>query len=537
MPPEWMRVSALSPKCRTTAEARRSRRLISRVRTSRGFLNRSGDEEVGNHPARGQAGKGTTATLVLSIMSEENTAIQSHAKELPTRDLLLDAAQRGIRYRATLAERGVAPTLEALSALAEFARELPERGGEAREIIDRLDRLGSPATLTMTGGRYFGFVNGSSLPVTVASNWLATAWDQNCALHVMSPVAATLEKVALGWTLDVLRLPRGAAGAFVVGATMANFTSIAAARHAVLKRLGWDVDEDGLFGAPTVTVYVGEEVHKTVRRVLGLLGLGRTRTVELKVDAQGRIRAASLPKIASPAIVCIQAGNVNTGAFDPATEICAWAKEAEAWVHVDGAFGLWARAAGRSIAQQADGYERADSWATDAHKWLNVPYDCGIAMVKDAAALRSAMAMTAAYLPPSGVRDPMHFSPDGSRRARAVDVWAAIEYLGRQGIADLVERCCGHAARVAEGLAAAGHEVLNEVALNQVLVAFGDDAVTNRVIAAVQADGVCWCGGTRFQGRDAMRISVSSYATTEADIDASLAAILSAAARVKGSGR
>jgi glutamate/tyrosine decarboxylase-like PLP-dependent enzyme len=303
-----------------------------------------------------------------------------------------------------------------------------------------------------------------------------------------------------------------------------------------LKRAGWDVDNEGLFGAPPLTVYVGAEVHATVRRVLGLLGLGRSRTVNLAVDGQGRIRAAGLPKINGPAIVCLQAGNVNTGAFDPAPEICAWAKEAGAWVHVDGAFGLWARAC-PARADQAFGYDTADSWATDAHKWLNVPYDCGIAMVRDEEPLRAAMAMTASYLPPSGPRDPMHYSPDGSRRARAVDVWAAIEFLGRKGISDLVDRCCAHASTIATRLAAAGHEILNEVTLNQVLVSFGGDEITNRVIAAVQADRICWCGGTRFQGRDAMRISVSSWATTEADVDASLASILAMAARVKETGR
>jgi glutamate/tyrosine decarboxylase-like PLP-dependent enzyme len=268
-----------------------------------------------------------------------------------------------------------------------------------------------------------------------------------------------------------------------------------------------------------------------VRRVLGLLGFGRTRAVVLPVDGQGRIIARDLPRLTGPAIVCLQAGNVNSGAFDPASALCAWAHDHGAWVHVDGAFGLWARAC-PSRAAQAEGYDLADSWATDAHKWLNVPYDCGIAMVKNAPALRAAMAMTAAYLPPSGVRDPMHYSPDGSRRARAVDVWAALAFLGRDGVADLVEHCCAHATRMAQGLSGAGHEVLNEVTLNQVLVAFGDDAQTTRVIEAVQAAGVCWCGGTRWQGREAMRISVSSYATTDADIDASLASILDCASAV-----
>jgi glutamate/tyrosine decarboxylase-like PLP-dependent enzyme len=447
--------------------------------------------------------------------------------------LLLDAARRGVRYRGEVADRRVSPGAGAIAGLATLDGPLPGRGRAAEAIIDELDRVGSPATVTMSGGRYFGFVNGSSLPVTVASNWLATAWDQNCALHVMSPAAAAIEAVALRWTLDALHLPAASGGAFVVGATMANFTALAAARHAVLARAGWNVDDDGLHGAPPVTVVVGAEVHATVRRVLGLLGLGRSRAVILPVDGQGRILAGNLPRLSGPAIICLQAGNVNSGAFDPAAELCAWAHEHDAWVHVDGAFGLWARACPNRAAQ-AEGYELADSWATDAHKWLNVPYDCGIAMVRDEAALRAAMAMTAAYLPPSGVRDPMHYSPDGSRRARAVDVWAALAFLGRDGIAELVDRCCRHAARMARGLAAAGHEVLNEVALNQVLVAFGDDRRTARVIESVQAAGVCWCGGTRWQGREAMRISVSSYATTDADIDASLASILACAAADSG---
>ena len=445
------------------------------------------------------------------------------------RSLLEDAAERAIYYRESLETRGVAPTAEALTALEQFRHPLPEAGTDTATIIAELDRVGSPATTTMTGGRYFGFVNGSSLPVTVASNWLATAWDQNTALHAMSPVAAVLEEVALGWTLDALRLPATAGGAFVVGATMANFTALAAARHAVLERAGWDVDNDGLFGAPPITVIVGDEVHATVRRVLGLLGLGRSRTVTVPVDSQGRIRPSALPRIDGPTIVCIQAGNVNTGAFDPAAEICAWAKPDNAWVHVDGAFGLWARTV-PALTGLVEGYDLADSWATDAHKWLNVPYDCGIAIVKDGSALRAAMAMTAAYLPPSGVRDPMHYSPDGSRRARAVDVWAAFRHLGRHGVAALVERCCRHAARMAAALRDAGHQVLNDVELNQVLVAFGSDTKTNRVIAAVQAAGVCWCGGTRWQGRDAMRISVSSWATTDTDVEESIRSILNAAA-------
>lgn len=469
-------------------------------------------------------------------MNSNDNATSTTPEAFSGTALLLDAAQRGVRYRETIGARAVSPVPSAVAALGALDRPLPARGLAPEEVIDRLDRLGSPATQAIAGGRYFGFVNGGSLPVTVAAHWLATAWDQNCALHTMSPAGAAFEAAALRWLLDVLRLPATAAGAFVVGATMANFTALAAARHRVLARAGWDVEADGLAGAPPITVVVGAEVHSTVRRVLALLGLGRERARVLPVDDQGRIVAGHLPRLEGPAIVCLQTGNVNTGACDPAGPLCDWAHEHGAWVHVDGAFGLWARAAHRARAAQADGVDQADSWATDAHKWLNVPYDCGIAMVRDAAALQAAMAMSAAYLPPSGPRDPMAFSPDGSRRARGVDVWAALAVLGREGVADLVERCSAHATRMADGLRAAGLEVLNDVTLNQVLVAFGDDATTRAVIAAVQEAGVCWCGGTRWRDREAMRISVSSHATTTADIDASLASILACAASVQAGG-
>src|SRR5262245_30084157 len=473
--------------------------------------------------------------LLLFRMRNKNNAIvpMPEAFSSSTREILRDAAERGIRYRETLDQRGVAPTAEAIGNLARFRTKLSEHGIEPARILALLDELGSPATVTMAGGRYFGFVNGSSLPVTVATNWLPTAWDQNCALHTMSPAASVLEDVALEWVLDALRLPTTSAGAFVVGATTANFTALAAARHAVLARAGWDVDNEGLFGAPPITVVVGEEAHATVRRALGLLGLGRTRTVNVPVDDQGRMRPESLPDVRGPVIVCIQAGNVNSGAIDPAAAVCDWARRVGAWVHVDGAFGLWARALPR-LNRPVEGYELADSWATDAHKWLNVPYDCGIALVRDASALRAAMSMTAAYLPPSGVRDPMHWSPDGSRRARAIDVWAALAYLGREGLADLVDRCCRHAQRMAHRLREGGCRILNEVDLNQVLVSFGDDATTNRVIGAVQEDRVCWCGGTRWRDQDAMRISVSSWATTELDVDLSAQALLDARDRTEG---
>jgi glutamate/tyrosine decarboxylase-like PLP-dependent enzyme len=318
------------------------------------------------------------------------------------------------------------------------------------------------------------------------------------------------------------------------GGTMANFSALAAARHAVLTRIGWDPDADGMFGAPPVTVVVGEEVHVSVLKALGLLGFGRQRVVRVPADRHGRMRTDDIPSLHGPAIVCVQAGNVNTGACDPVREICALAHAADAWVHVDGAFGLWAAAAPER-AHLVDSIGDADSWAIDAHKWLNVPYDSGIAFVRDASALSAAMGTTAAYLATSGMREPDQFTPEMSRRARGVEVWAALHSLGREGLAEMIERSCRQAERFATGIAAAGYEILNDIVLNQVLVSFGSAEQTRRVIAALQADGTCWCGGTVWQGRTAMRISVSSWATTDDDVERSLAAMVSIANRVRAS--
>jgi len=350
---------------------------------------------------------------------------------------------------------------------------------------------------------------------------------------VIAPSAVRIEEIALRWLLDIFDFPADCGGALVTGGTMANFTALAAARHAVLQRFDWDVESQGLIGAPPVTVVVSEEVHPTVLKTLGLLGLGRDRVQRVPCDGQGRMQASAIGRIAAPCIVCLQAGNVNTGAFDPAPEVIGPAHEFGAWVHVDGAFGLWAKAA-PSLAKLAAGFEQADSWATDAHKWLNVPYDCGIAMVRDAAALRAAMAVSAAYLPAGDAQSPADYTPELSRRARGVEVWAALYSLGRSGLAEMIERCCRHARRFAEGLRQAGYEILNEVVLNQVLVSFGDAETTRKIIAAIQADGTCWCGGTVWQGRTAMRISVSCWATTDADVERSLDAILRIAARERG---
>jgi glutamate/tyrosine decarboxylase-like PLP-dependent enzyme len=450
----------------------------------------------------------------------------------PTMHLLETTAARAARYLDSLASRPVAPSEEAIGRLDRFEEPLPERPSDPEDVLALLDDVGSPATMGMAGPRFFGFVIGGVLPASLAASWLAAAWDQNSALHEVTPGTATIEGVALEWLVDLLRLPPGTAGAFVTGATVANFTALAAARSGVLRRAGWDVEANGLFGAPEITVVVGEEVHPTLLKSLGLLGLGRSRVVRVPADHHGRMRVDAMPKIDGPTIVCAQIGNVNTGAFDPVAKICDRAEEASAWVHVDGAFGLWA-AATPELAHLVAGAERADSWATDCHKWLNVPYDSGVAFVRDADALRRAMAVTAEYLPTESThRNPSDFTPELSRRARGIEVWAALRQLGRSGAADLVERCCAHARRFAEGLEAAGHEVLNEVVLNQVLVAFGDADRTRRVIEGVQREGTCWCGGTEWQGRTAMRISVSSWATTEADVERSIDAILRVAAEV-----
>ncbi|MEJ2668411.1 MAG: aminotransferase class V-fold PLP-dependent enzyme, partial [Deinococcales bacterium] len=319
--------------------------------------------------------------------------------------------------------------------------------------------------------------------------------------------------------------PASVGGAFVTGATMANTVALAAARHAVLASVGWDVEARGLFGAPPVRVVVGGEVHPSARKALAFLGFGEARVEVAEADAQGRFRADRLPALEGPCIVILQAGNVNSGAFDPFVDIVPRARAAGAWVHVDGAFGLWAGAS-PELRHLSAGLEGASSWATDFHKWLNVPYDSGIALVREPADLVAAMAVTAAYLPEAGIRDPSDFTPELSRRARGVEVWAALKRLGAEGVRELVERCCRHARLFADGLSQAGFEILNDVVLNQVLVSFGTPDRTRRVIAALQDDGTCWCGGTEWQGRTAMRISLSSWATTDEDVERCLATMI-----------
>src|SRR5437899_3996754 len=400
------------------------------------------------------------------------------------KDLLADVARRAATYIEAVPDRSVVPRPEDPSRLHALGGPLPEAPSDASEVIRLLDEIGSPATVTSTGGRYFGFVTGGVLPAALAANWLARAWDPNTALTVMSPVAAALEEIVLDWLREIFGLPVSCGAGFVTGATMANFTCLAAARGALLRRAGWNAEEQGLFGAPELRVVVGGDVHVSLLKALSMVGLGRSRVTIVPADNQGRMRADSLPILDDRTIVCIQAGNVNTGAFDPAAKICPRAREAGAWVHVDGAFGLWAAAAPQR-AHLLSGFFEADSWATDCHKWLNVPYDSGMAFVREAEHLRNAMTISAGYLPLGDTREPAQYTPEASRRARGVEIWAALKSLGRPGLADLIARPCSHARQLAPGLTAAGYRVLNHVGLKQLLLCLGDAETTQRAITGI----------------------------------------------------
>ena len=446
--------------------------------------------------------------------------------------LLQDAAERSARYLKGLNERPVFPPSEAIRGLEGLNVALPDEGLEPIEVLRLLDKFGSPATVASAGQRFFGFVIGGSLPAALAANWLAGAWDQNAGLYVASPVGARLEEIGEAWLIDLLGLAPGTAVGFVTGATMANFTGLAAARHALLERRGWNVEDQGLYGAPEIKVVVGAEYHASMRKALALIGFGRERVHKVPVDNQGRMITPELPELDEMTIVCAQAGNVNTGSFDDVKTICEKAKAAGAWVHVDAAFGLWARVV-PELANLAEGMENADSIATDAHKWLNVPYDSGLVFVRDRQALIEANVSSAAYLLESGKRENYYYAPEMSRRARGIEIWAALLSLGRIGLAEMVRRCCQHAQRFARGLEESGYTVLNDVALNQVLVSFGSPEKTQEVTRRISEDGTTWAGGTSWQGHTAMRISVSSWATTEEDVEKSLAALVNIAKNVK----
>jgi glutamate/tyrosine decarboxylase-like PLP-dependent enzyme len=452
-----------------------------------------------------------------------------------------EAFDHALAYLEGLPERPVTSRASLAEMRAALGGPLPERPVEAREVVAALATAAEPGVVASSSGRFFGFVIGGATPAALAADWLTSVWDQNAGLYILGPAAAVVEETAGAWLAELLGLPAGVSVGYVTGAQMANFTALAIAVREVLDRAGWDVQANGLWGAPRLRVLVGEGRHGTIDRALRFLGVGAAAIVPVAADDQGRMRPAALRSALhqgdGPVVVCAQLGNVNSGAIDPVGEICEIAHRSGAWVHVDGAFGMWAAASPR-LRPLLAGVERADSWATDAHKWLNVPYDSGLVFCAHPRAHRAAMGIRAGYLihGDADERDALDYNPEFSRRARGFAVYAAIRALGRQGVAELVERCCGLAGRFAERLAAAGGvEVLNEVVLNQVLVRFlaadGDhDAHTRRVVERVQQDGTCWMSGTTWQGRAAMRISVSNWSTDEADVDRSVAAILRCAA-------
>lgn len=449
-------------------------------------------------------------------------------------DVLRAATSLALEYARSIDDRRVAPDAAALAGLGAFDEPLPESGTDALQTLRKLHAVGSPATVATTGRRYFGFVNGAIYPVALGSSWLASSWDQNAALPIMSPVAAKLHDVVRGWLVDVLRLPAETGVAFVSGATVANASCLAAARDALLAQLGWDAQADGLFGAPAFDVVVGERAHSTLSKSLGLVGLGRSRVTVVPADDQGRMRASLLPDIDGPVLVCAQAGEVNTGAFDPFDEIADWLAGRSGWLHVDGAFGLWALA-DPARSDLVRGLDRADSWATDGHKWLNVTYDCGIALVRRLADLRRTFAAAAGYLPPSEQFEAMHHTPQSSQRARQIEVWSVLRTLGRRGVGDLVAGACAVATTIAERLRDGGLTILNDVVLNQVLVRLVDGPTTEALITEVQSDGRVWCGPTRWDGATAMRISVSSWKTDLDDATFAADVILDCASRLRRS--
>jgi glutamate/tyrosine decarboxylase-like PLP-dependent enzyme len=445
------------------------------------------------------------------------------------RELLRRTADLAADFLESLDERPVFPAVMPAAIEDPAFTTLPEGPSDAPDVLEAVASAVEPGVVATAGPRYFGFVTGGALPATVAADWLLSTWDQSNGLYAAGPSVTVVEQVAARWTKDVLGLPPEASVSFVTGCQMAHVTCLAAARHAVLERAGWDVAQDGLWNAPRVSVVAGAQRHVTLDRAVRLLGMGTSSIVVVPADDQGRMRAEALretlDELEPPVIVCAQAGEVNTGSFDPLGDVADIAHETRAWVHVDGAFGIWA-AASPSRRSLLDGHDRADSWAFDAHKWLNVPYDCGVAACAHPDAHRAAMRLTAAYLRATGEeQNPADVTPEASRRARGVTVYAALRSLGRQGVGDLVERCCARAEQFAAAIAALpGCEVLNEVVLNQVLFRFEDDETTQAVLAAVQESGEAWMGGTVWNDRSAIRVSVSNWRTTEADIERTVAA-------------
>jgi glutamate/tyrosine decarboxylase-like PLP-dependent enzyme len=463
---------------------------------------------------------------------EKTTLQQEMFSHTLNKDLFEQAKSFAYDYMDGVKDRNVFPRSEAIKNLTRFDESLQLEAGDPNEILQWLHEYGSPAAVPTTGGRYFGFVNGGAVPVALAAKWLADVWDQNGALYVMSPIVSQLETVCEKWMVDLLGLPEGTAAGFVGGTSVATLCGLAAGRSELLKRMGWDVNTDGLFGAPSLRVIVGEQAHATIFKALSLLGLGRARVELVPADDQGRMIPDKLPELDGSCLVIAQAGNVNSGAFDPLDEIGDRVRRANAWLHIDGAFGLWATAS-KTKQYLTQGMEKADSWSVDGHKTLNTPYDCGVILCKHREAFVSAMQMNASYIILSDKRDGTHYAPDLSRRARAVELWATLKFFGRDGVEELVDRLCSHAQRFAEQLQSQGFRVLNDVVFNQVLVACDTPELTKATLEHIQHSGECWCGSAVWRGEPVIRISVCSWATTEADVERSAAAFVKARDRMR----
>lgn len=439
-------------------------------------------------------------------------------KQLITKELLEQAKKYSYDYIDRLEEMDVYPSATAISNLSIFDESLPEEVCSPSSVIDMLNTYGSKAAVAQSGGKYFGFVCGGILPVSLASKWLSDTWDQNSALYVLSPIASKLEEICEKWIVELMRLPQETAAGFVSGSSTAIICALAVARNEILLKQNWNVSKQGLFGAPNIRVVLSEQAHSSVFKALALLGLGKDRVQLAPVDEQGRISLQKLPFIDQNTLLIVQAGNVNSGAFDPLDELCEIANKAGAWVHVDGAFGLWA-AASRNKYDLIKGYEKADSWSVDAHKTLNAPYDCGIVLCKNRSALVRTMQATGSYIQYSDNRDSMLYTPEMSRRARSIELWATLKYLGRNGISELIDRQCDHAKYFAERLEESGFIILNKVVFNQILIKCETEDKTIAMLKKIQSSGECWCGGAVWNNEPVIRISVCSWQTTKQDID------------------
>lgn len=434
-----------------------------------------------------------------------------------SKTLLKQAQKAAFDYIDKQSKQRVFPNETNLQRLTIFDEPLPSMSCDPAVLLETLITVGSDNTVAQTGGRYFGFVNGNALPVTLATKWLADIWDQNAALYVMSPIAAKLESVCQHWLKQLFDLPEHTVAGFVSGTSIATLSGLAAARFRQLQKLGWDVNQQGLFTAPKIRLILGKQTHGTVAKAISLLGFGQAAIEWVDCDKQGRMIVEKLPHLDASCILVLQAGNVNSGAFDDFNKICPLANNAQAWVHIDGAFGLWAKAS-KVFDPQTKGMELADSWSVDAHKTLNTPYDCGIILCKDAEALTSALHQQGSYIQFSEHRDGLLYTPEMSKRARAIELWAAIKYLGRSGIAELVEQLHSHALLFAELLVESGFTVLNDVVFNQVILSCETEQLTQQTLVLVQKSGECWCGGSTWKEKSVIRISLCSWATTEQDI-------------------